>query len=229
MYFKESDQIASKEQFARSAVEKIDRFLARKASSQFRLQDVTDFTDVHENVDEILDSYVNFRVLKPKLRFYCPAHPNRARPLAVSSRLSRKGYCQKCDKSYLLKGLVKETIYQRNKLPPKWSDSDMQTEAGPIGASARPSLRERTAATIKLHAVDIAKGIIVGVSVTVFSGLILAQLLSSANGTPSLTTSVTATLSTNLPHPTQSNVVTAVATSLDTESEVTSTISDPRS
>ena len=123
MYFKESDRIANKERFPRSVIEKIDHFLARRASSEFKIQDVRDFAEVYENVEEILDNYIKSRVLKPKPRYYCPLHPNKAVPLQESVRFSKKGYCNKCDKKYSFHGLAHEVIYKRIRNPRLWSDS----------------------------------------------------------------------------------------------------------
>lgn len=122
-FFKESDRIANKDKYPPREVADIDRFVARKRVSNFPLQAVLDNVPIKKNAKRILEDYVSLRVLKKVSRYYCPKHQNKPRVLEVSQRLSKTGYCQKCDATYLLSGLETETIYERIKLPSKWSDS----------------------------------------------------------------------------------------------------------
>ena len=124
MYFKESDRIANEERFPKSAIEKIDRFLAQKQSSRVKLQDVKEFADVHENVAAILDKYVKFRVLKPYKMYFCPEHEDEVLVFGRISAFSKKGVCQHCNKPYSISSLEPETIYERKRKPREWSDSE---------------------------------------------------------------------------------------------------------
>lgn len=129
MYFKESECIARKEKFPKYVIKKIDRFLARKHVKSFKLHDVWDLADVHENAKPILDEYVKCRVLKLTKRYFCPKHENNAIEVVGSLPIRRKGFCEKCDDSYFLIGLQHEIMYKRIKEPRQWSNSEDLTQS----------------------------------------------------------------------------------------------------
>ena len=169
MYFKESEPIANEGTYPRSEIKKVDRFLARRNVSQFKLHDVNNLTDIQDNVQRIVDEYVRAHVLKVKRRYFCPEHEEVVLKLTRSIVITQKGYCHRCNKTHSLKGLDVETIYQRIKEPLRWSDSRNTTVANHVETPEQPLLGDKKWIIERVIQIVIGAAIIVGVIFNIFS------------------------------------------------------------
>lgn len=112
MYFDASEHIALNTNYPRSAVEKIDKFLARPDVEKFDLSQLRQKTQVRDDAEWLLEEYIQRGVVEKYVVYLCPNHDISLEPVN-----QREGRCEDCDELHAFEDCDSRWLYKKIQEP----------------------------------------------------------------------------------------------------------------